>query len=252
MGEGPSVPARASPLQRAVLGLVAFALMVGFLALGAWQLQRRTWKLALIERVETGLRAAPRPLPPPTQWSELDMTRLAYQPVALQGRWRPEGLVLSKAVTELGSGFWVMMPLALEGGAQVWVNRGFVPEDQRTRWVQMRQASQAGEVVSVVGLLRANEPGSGFLRANDPGTDRWYSRDVVAMAEVRHLEKASPFFVDAGLPGAPEASSAWPRPGLTVVRFSNSHLVYALTWFSLALMVAGAVAYVARYDRTRQ
>jgi surfeit locus 1 family protein len=103
-----------------------------------------------------------------------------------------------------------------------------------------------------VGLLRANEPGSGFLRANDPGNDRWYSRDVVAMAEVRHLEKASPFFVDAGLPGAPEASSAWPRPGLTVVRFSNSHLVYALTWFSLALMVAGAVAYVARYDRTRQ
>jgi hypothetical protein len=36
--------------------------------------------------------------------------------------------------------------------------------------------------------------------------------------------------------------------GLTVVRFSNSHLVYALTWFGLALMVVGAAVVVARYE----
>ena len=44
-------------------------------------------------------------------------------------------------------------------------------------------------------------------------------------------------------------SGPWPREGLTVVRFSNSHLVYALTWFGLALMVVGAAVVVARYER---
>ncbi|MEZ5702368.1 MAG: SURF1 family protein [Burkholderiaceae bacterium] len=224
--------------------------MAGFLALGTWQLQRRAWKLALIERVEQGLRATPGALPTPAQWRSLDWGQLAYQPVTLQGRWRSDGLVLSKAVTAQGSGFWVMTPLELESGASVWVNRGFVPEDQRARWLETRKKPHEIGVVSLVGLVRVNEPGGGFLRANDPANERWYSRDVVAMAQARGLAKASPFFVDAGLPGSSAASDGWPRQGLTVVRFSNNHLVYALTWFSLALMVAGAVGYVARSGRT--
>ncbi len=35
---------------------------------------------------------------------------------------------------------------------------------------------------------------------------------------------------------------------MTVIRFPNSHLVYALTWYGLALMVVGAGWYVARYE----
>ena len=49
-----------------------------------------------------------------------------------------------------------------------------------------------------------------------------------------------------------DGSKLKPRPGMTVVRFSNSHLVYALTWFGLALMVAGAAVLVARYERRQR
>ena len=44
------------------------------------------------------------------------------------------------------------------------------------------------------------------------------------------------------------SAGPWPRAGLTVIRFPNSHLVYALTWYGLALMVVGAGWYVARYE----
>ena len=43
----------------------------------------------------------------------------------------------------------------------------------------------------------------------------------------------APYFIDAG-----EPKTGWPRGGLTVVAFRNSHLVYALTWFGLAALVA--------------
>ena len=33
---------------------------------------------------------------------------------------------------------------------------------------------------------------------------------------------------------------------MTQLAFRNAHLVYALTWFCLALMSAGAVAYLVR------
>ncbi|MDH2375548.1 SURF1 family cytochrome oxidase biogenesis protein, partial [Cobetia sp. 3AK] len=56
------------------------------------------------------------------------------------------------------------------------VNRGFVPPELRGK-----VAAPEGEV-SVEGLLRVTEPGGGFLRSNDPAQDRWYSRDVAAIA----------------------------------------------------------------------
>ncbi|MGB9108628.1 MAG: SURF1 family cytochrome oxidase biogenesis protein, partial [Telluria sp.] len=37
-----------------------------------------------------------------------------------------------------------------------------------------------------------------------------------------------------------------PQGGLTVVGFHNSHLAYAVTWYALALMVAGAWWWIAR------
>jgi surfeit locus 1 family protein len=95
----------------------------------------------------------------------------------------------------------------------------------------------------VAGLLRPTEPKGGFLRANAPGADRWYSRDVAAIAAARHISGVAPYFIDAD---ATPNTGGFPVGGLTVVTFRNNHLQYALTWFTLALMVAGAAVFVAR------
>ena len=90
---------------------------------------------------------------------------------------------------------------------------------------------------TVVGLLRLSEPDGGFLRANDPAGDRWFSRDVAGIAKARGLSgPVAPYFIDADATPNP---GGWPRGGLTVVRFANSHLIYALTWFGLAIVLAG-------------
>ncbi len=88
-------------------------------------------------------------------------------------------------------------------------------------------------------LLRLSEPGGGFLRRNAPAEDRWYSRDVAAIARAHGLDAVAPYFIDADAATAAQAGTPWPRGGLTVVRFRDNHLGYALTWFALALLVAG-------------
>lgn len=238
-----------------MLALAGIVLFLGFVSLGTWQIQRRTWKLALIERVEQRIHAPATPAPGPAEWPHVNAADHEYLPVALHGQWRADKTVLVQAVTDLGAGFWVLTPLQQQDGTHVLVNRGFVPQEQRARWPEPAAAA-GGPEVAVQGLLRMTEPGGGFLRANDPAQQRWYSRDVAAISQAQGLSRTAPFFVDAGRPGrvvaqAPEAA-AWPRAGMTVVQFHNSHLVYALTWYGLALMVAAAGWTVARYEQRRQ
>jgi surfeit locus 1 family protein len=154
----------------------------------------------------------------------------------LSGRFQGGANTLVQAVTELGGGYWVLTPMRDDRGFTVLVNRGFVTQERKAEFQQ-----QSGDLTSptvVDGLLRISEPGGGFLRSNDPAANRWYSRDIAAIAKARGLTDVAPYFIDAGVSGA----DSWPRGGLTVVTFRNSHLVYALTWFALATMLAAALA----------
>ncbi len=243
-----------------VLAAVGAGLFLGFVWLGVWQLERRIWKLDLIERVTQRIGAPPVAAPAPSQWPQVSAEQYEYLPVRLSGQWLQDKTLLAQATTALGGGFWVMTPLAQANGAQVLVNRGFVPQAQRAQWMG-RAATAPGGNVTVVGVLRMTEPRGGFLRLNAPAEQRWHSRDIAAMASALQLPVAAPFFVDVGVPSlqtgnAPEllAASAgpWPRSGLTVVQFPNSHLVYAITWFGLAVMTLGGAALVARYERRKR
>lgn len=90
-----------------------------------------------------------------------------------------------------------MTPLQLPDGSIVLVNRGFVSPDKRARSSRNDGSSESRMPADVVGLLRLTQPGGSFLRHNDPAAERWYSRDVLAIAQARGLTGVAPYFVDA-------------------------------------------------------
>lgn len=209
------------------LCLIFFAI---FVSLGVWQVHRRAWKLALIDRVDHRVHAAPTPAPGPAAWPAITADA-AYTHVTVSGRYENARETLVQANTELGPGFWVLTPFTTARGLTLLVNRGFVPLDHRDPATRAR--GQIAGVTTVVGLLRVTEPGGAFLRHNDPAHDRWYSRDVAAIAKARSLGTIAPYFIDADRAALPPDT---PVGGLTVIHFRNAHLQYALTWFGLALL----------------
>jgi surfeit locus 1 family protein len=225
-----------------LLGLFGVAV---FLGLGIWQLERRVWKLALIERVDQRVHAPAIAAPGPAAWPAIDADRNEYERIRATGHYLNDRETAVQAVTALGGGFWIVTPFRTDAGFTVLVNRGFVPPERRL--AESRGAGQVDGETSVTGLLRMTEPGGGFLRRNDPAGDRWYSRDAAAIAAARGLGDTAPYFIDAeaGSHADPDYAEA-PRGGLTVIAFPNSHLVYALTWFGLALMVAAAMIHLVR------
>jgi len=223
--------ARSPSLWLTVLSLAAFVILI---ALGIWQIERRAWKLALIDRVEQRVHAPAQPIPTPASWAAVSAASDEYRHVSVSGRFLHDRETLVQAVTEEGPGYWVLTPLQRGDGTTVLVNRGFVPSDRRDP--STRQSGNPDGPVEITGLLRMTEPNGGFLRTNVPQHNRWYSRDVAAIAAARDLHDVAPFFVDAD---AGSQSGQGPIGGLTVIRFPNNHLIYALTWFALAFMLAG-------------
>jgi surfeit locus 1 family protein len=178
---------------RWLLTLAALVLFAGFGALGSWQLVRLQWKTALIERVNARVHATPAPAPSWTATVSAEQDE--YRHVRLSGVWLHQLATPVMAVTELGSGFWLLTPLQQSDGSVVLVNRGFVAKAPTP--AQLAEAANDTKPVTITGLLRISEPGGAFLRDNDPAHNHWYSRDVRALATARGLTRVAPYFVDA-------------------------------------------------------
>ena len=229
---------------RVVLFALGLLLLAGFVALGAWQLERRRWKLDLIERVEARVAAPPIDAPGPALWPRVDAARFEYRHIAVTGRLRHERETFVQASTARGSGWWSMVPLDTGRGWTVLVNRGFVSDEKRASGTLPKRRNVGP--LRVTGLLRLGEGSGTWPRRNDPAADRWYTRDVPAIARARGLARVAPYYIDVGGvlgPGPPPVS------GMGEVRFRNHHLAYALTWFALAALVAGALALLWRDGR---
>jgi surfeit locus 1 family protein len=243
---------RRGPVVRAVAAVGAVILVLGFLALGTWQVYRLQWKLDLIARVDARIHTVP--VPAPALGVAVSRDADEYRHVRADGAFLDDRSAYVQAVTELGSGFWLVTPLCRPDGSVVLVNRGFVhaaPATPRPRTETPAACAPgtAAAQASVTGLLRLTEPGGGFLRSNQPAADRWYSRDVAAIADARGMQRVVPYFIDADYdPLAPRAAGV-PVGGLTVVHFNNNHLSYALTWYAMAVLSAGAFIWMARAGR---
>lgn len=219
-------------------GVLAFA---GFVSLGVWQVHRLAWKESLIARVERHAHGTPVAAPGAAAWSSLTRENAEYLRVKLRGRFDHERETLVRASTVLGTGYWVLTPLRTADGFWVIINRGFVPPELRDR--TRRAAPEPADEQEVTGLLRLSEPRGSLLQSNDASHERWFSRDVQAISAARGLNHdVAPYFIDTA--ASDSADGEWPRAGLTVLDFSNNHLLYAAIWFALAAMVACAIGYL--------
>lgn len=235
-----------------VLIIGAALAFAGFVALGTWQLYRLQWKLALIARVEQRVHAPAVEAPGPALWSHFNSEANEYRHVRVTGTFLCQSTTRVHASTVLGTGYWAITPMREPSGSIVLINRGFIP---------MQPAGQAlpidcpatQDITAVTGFLRVSEPRGAFLRRNNAAGDRWYSRDVQAIAAARGLANVAPYFIDADAAQSPMQTNhehvLHPVGGLTVVTFPNNHLSYALTWYALALMVAVAFFLLIREEQ---
>ncbi|HEX2257364.1 MAG TPA: SURF1 family protein [Afifellaceae bacterium] len=250
---------RPEPRARQVRGLLLPALAVAaalavLVSLGNWQMDRLAWKEELIARAASGPTQPVRDLPPPQAWSGMPVEELQYHPFRLAGRLLHdrEAHVFTSlpdpAGPQGGPGYWIVTPMALDGGGTVLVNRGFAPHG-RHRPEDRGEALPDG-VVEVVGLLRPDEEATWLTPDDQPDKNLFYARSVEALAAAKELEEpVAPFTFDLTAEATPPGGL--PQAGETRMQFSNNHLQYALTWYGIAAALVGVFAIFA-WQRLRR
>ena len=228
---------RSTVLDATMFALVGIVILCG---LGVWQLDRKMWKEDLIARLNARLSRAPQDLPPRASWPQLhqdgeEFRRVVFPAEFLDGE---EALVYT-AGSPLrpdvkGPGYWVFAPVRLAGGSIVLVNRGFVPPDHKDP-AERSEGTPHG-IVDVVGVMRWPEARGTFTPADDPKKNIWFLRDSKSIADIKKWATAAPFYIDQE---EPVPAGGWPKPGKLEVQLPDNHLQYAITWFGLALALAG-------------
>jgi cytochrome oxidase assembly protein ShyY1 len=240
--------------RRGIAGFAVFTLLMLmlFVGLGVWQLQRRVEKHALIAALTERLAAAPEALPLPAQWNTLTPARDEFRRVRFAATYPalPDAMVYSSgsAVRDdiSGPGTWAFLPARLSTGETVVINSGFVQNTMQDRAQQDRAVTRlvTGEPVMLTGYLRFPEQAGLLTPSENPVKRLWFTRDHLAMARAlgwgQKDGEVAPFYIDLEAPVPP---SDIPKPGPLDVHLKDDHLQYAITWFGLAgaVMIAFAV-----------
>ncbi|MGO8100677.1 SURF1 family protein [Rhizobium leguminosarum] len=228
---------RRLPVFTGILVLIALAILI---SLGTWQVERLHWKEGLIADIAARQAAGPVPL------ADIEAMAAAggdieYRKVSATGRYINNKERHFFATWRGQTGYYIYTPLELADGRILFVNRGFVPFDNKEP--ETRMQGQLTDQQTVTGLAREKLPGkpSWVVPDNDVAKNIFYWKDLDVMAESVGLEKASviPFFVDADSTPNP---AGLPIGGVTQMDLPNNHLQYAFTWYGLAAVLLVVVA----------
>jgi len=220
-----------------------------FAGLGVWQLQRRIEKHVLIAALTERLAAAPRALPPPSQWNTLKPASDEFRRVRFAATYRQlkDAMVYSSGSAVRGDisgpGTWAFLPARLPDGDTVVVNAGFVQNTMQDRDVEDRAVTRllTSEPVMLTGYIRFPEAAGVLTPKENTAKRLWFTRDHLAMARALGWgeggKPVAPFYIDLEQP-AP--ASGVPKPGPLELHLKDDHMQYAITWFGLAIAVVMA------------
>ena len=215
--------------------LISLPILVLSLSLGIWQMERREWKLDILDRLTANQAAAALTLDELLRGNPL---RHEYGRVKVAGTFmHDKEFHLAARSLKNKVGMQVVTPLKTDDGRIVLFDRGWIPSEKKEP-AQRAEGQVAGRV-ELTGIVRRSQIKGRFVPDNAPDKNVWFQVDVPLM---RQLAGAAP---DPGLDTFFLEADATPNPGgvpvggQTRLDIPNDHLQYAITWFLIALALAG-------------
>ena len=211
-----------------IITLVALTIL---LSLGFWQLQRMSFKNAVIEDLHQRTIQAPMALPE----AGFKVEDYIYRKVILSGRfdYSHEIFVYARDKTYNGQdGFMLFTPFITNDNRTIIVNRGWIPTKRKPQGLRL-QSILPGDL-TLTGVIMKSEQKYRFTPENDLKQNVWFYADIDQMREL--IDSSVESFYVMQITEKQDLNST---PIVNTLDFNifNNHLSYAMTWFSFALIL---------------
>ena len=202
------------------------------ISLGTWQIKRLIWKNNLIsfylkQSTNNIIHLHKENLVP---------EEIEYRKVNAIGKFiNNKEIHITGKTYEGNAGFHVVTPFLMKNGNYVLVNRGWVSENYKE--ANNRRFSLIDEETSIIGIARYPQKKGYFVPLNEPENGFWFTIKPIEIKKFLKIEKEAfitSFYVDALRQGE-KINLPIGIKGKINVR--NQHLSYAITWYSLAIVL---------------
>ncbi len=202
------------------------------LLLGTWQVKRLFWKNNLInfyiKQFESDIIYLHK--------DNYVLKDIEYRKIIVNGTFLNEKEIhITGKTYEGNAGFHVITPFLIKNGKYILVNRGWVSESYKD--IKSRDFSMIEGETSIKGIIRYPQKKGYFVPNNEPENGFWFTiipSEIMKFLKFNSNDFLSGFYVDVLRDGKrimiPIGVKGKPN-------LRNQHLSYAITWYSLAIVL---------------
>ncbi len=211
-------------------------LAVIFLALGSWQISLNSSQIKQNNYYLEQMKLEPISLPNAKEWRLIDENMFAFRQIKIKGKYIAQKNIC--VVTFLknakgkhsAKGCWVITPFELNNGGIIFVNRGFLSQNDK---FMLNLDITPKEEVSLKGIARIGQRANLFTKGPDMANQTEYVMSIERLAIMSKLydKIIAPIYLDLSenQPGAFQA-------GETKIVSSNFHFAMAIIFFIFSLL----------------
>ena len=207
--------------------LFVFIAFCALITLGTWQILRLQQKEELIDRVTNNLKMLPL--------ESLDNVKIPddeFRKVRIVGRFIHEKEIFLAKGQKGHQGFHIIVPFVTEQGDHYLVNRGWVPQYKREH--DRRPDTLGKEMQQIDAIIRGVASKNWLTLENNLEMNFWYWVDVPAIKQQINVDISDNYYL---VLASDTESNKIPIPASYKPYFRNDHLQYAITWYSLAVIL---------------
>jgi surfeit locus 1 family protein len=235
-------------MKKIVTFIVICGAVLTLFGLGTWQLQRLHWKQNIIENLEDEyLKESGEFVYNIETLNTLEGKENGILFGGVMGKFIPDAspIFLQPKTHDGKVGAHVIQPFELYRGGVVFVNRGWIKQEEIERFAPAASSSIT-KFDYVEGIFRKPE-WNRFTSNNSPAQNIWTKADTIQLAAHYNIERAAPVLLYAtkieNNQGLVLQDAKWyPR---------NKHLQYAIFWYGMIFVLLGLVGYAVKSNKKK-
>lgn len=187
--------------------------------LGNWQLERLKWKTDLLTELDQAYNQTPKPL------TKEDFKNGTLKRGTVTGRYDHSHEIKIIPRTHDGkNGSHIIAPFKTNNGQTILVNRGWLPINKNT-YIKPKGT------ITLSGLIRKPSWINPMVPQNEPDRNIWYRLEIDEIVSAKNIKDVttSLFYLDQN-----DHSETYPLSTALTWQPRNSHLSYAIFWFTMA------------------